>query len=117
MAFRNFYKFLTWNHTNAKNPNARIMIEKSNASFLFITSDTDGIWPSDSYMKEAYQIMKASEKEKNCKKLCYTIAGHMITLPYQPIPNCEEYGGTIEDGIQATINSLGETVQFLQQMI
>lgn len=47
-------------------------------------------------MKEAYQIMKASEKEKNFKKLCYTIAGHMITLPYQPIPNCEDYGRTIE---------------------
>lgn len=112
-AFREFYQSLTWKHSNAKHPDARIMIEKSNASFLLIASDTDGIWPSDSYIKDAYQIMKDNEKEKYCKQFCYSGAGHMLTLPYQPIPNCEEYGGTIENAIQATIGSWKETVQFL----
>lgn len=116
MALRNFYKSLTWDHINAKHPDARIKIEKSNASFLFIASDTDGIWPSTSYIKEACEIMKSNGKENNCKQLCYAGAGHMLTLPYQPIPNCEEYGGIMKNGIQATIDSWKETVQFLKQM-
>jgi hypothetical protein len=57
--------------------------------------------------------MKDNEKEKYCKQFCYSGAGHMLTLPYQPIPNCEEYGGTMENAIQATIDSWKETVQFL----
>jgi hypothetical protein len=60
--------------------------------------------------------MKDNAKEKNCKQLFYSGAGHMLTLPYQPIPNCEEYGGIVEKGIPATIDSWRETVQFFKQM-
>lgn len=116
MAFRKFYKYVTWNRANAKYPEARIGIEICNATFMLIASDTDGIWPSDGYIKEMFQIMKDHQKEKNCKQFCYTGAGHMLTLPYQPIPNCEEYGGTMEKGVPATIDSWRETVKFLRKM-
>lgn len=114
--FRELYKSVTWKNTNANFPNARIKIEKCNAYFLLIASNTDGIWPSDMYIEEAYQIMKDNKKERNCKNLIYAGAGHMLTLPYQPIPNCEEYGGSIEKGIPATTDSWRETVQFFKQM-
>lgn len=116
LALCNFYTDVTWNQSNARYPGARILIEKSNASFLLIASDTDAIWPSETYIKEAGERMKEGKKEQNCRQLCFAGAGHMLTLPYQPIPNCEEYGGTLKDGIKATMDSWNETVAFFKQM-
>lgn len=116
-AFRRFYEVNTWKGSRPKFPDARIRLENSRAAFLLLSSDTDGIWPSDRYTKEAWEQLKQQGKGKSVRSLCYSGSGHMLTLPYQPIPNCREYGGTIQKAIPATIKAWKETVDFFMKFL
>ncbi len=110
-AFRHFYQAITWNKQD--HLAARIKIEETNAKMLLLSSDTDAIWPSDLYAKEAVEIMKQASKGDNIQSYCYHNSGHMLTIPYQPIPNCEEYGGRLEEGVSATIDAWNKTIEFI----
>ena len=113
--FRKFYERITWGKKDQSK--ARILIEKSNAKYLFLSSDTDAIWPSDKYSKEAVEVMKKNNKEQNITSYCYAGSGHMLTIPYQPIPDCQEYGGILEKGVDSTIDAWQKTVEHFKNTL
>lgn len=113
--FRRFYQEVTWKKGKPKNVNACIRLDQTEAHYLLLSSDTDGIWPSDLYANEAEQQLRHAGKEKQCRNVIYHRSGHMLTIPYQPIPNCREYGGELAAGVAATIEAWNETIDFIKK--
>lgn len=91
-----------------------IPIEKINGPIMFISSNTDEVWPSEKYVSIAEKYLK----DKNFKYKVYDkhfdYAGHMMTLPYQSIAKKNYISKSLYQYVYGSVNSWKATVDFFK---
>lgn len=92
---------------------ASIAVERINGPILFLSSKADSIWPSYLHSETAETRLWKKEFQYSHKHYTYEKAGHMLTLPYQSIPNLKKWNVNLSEWGQACLNSWKQTTDFL----
>lgn len=99
--------------TNGDTGKASIEVEKINGPILFLSSESDTIWPSLFHCETAVNRLHKKKFQYPYKHCTYKKSGHMLTLPYQSIPNIKKWNVCLEEWEQACLESWKQTIDFL----
>jgi hypothetical protein len=94
---------------------ANIAVERICGPILFLSSASDAIWPSLYHCETAIKRLRDKSFPYPYKHITYEKSGHMLTLPYQSIPNLKKCNGYLQEWEEACLESWKQTLDFLDK--
>lgn len=101
--------------TKSRIAEASIAVENINGCILFLSSESDAIWPSLLHSETAMKRLSEKKFKYTYKHFTYEKSGHMLTLPYQSISNLDKCDGYLEEWEKACVESWKQTTDFLDK--
>ena len=103
----------------------RIKVENTNGAILMISGADDQMWPSKLLSEQAVERLKSRDFKYPYKHLSYPNCGHVIWVPYGPLPpthtvhpvdhNSYIFGGNPKDNAFAMVDAWPQVLEFLEK--
>lgn len=108
--FRKAYTHLLEKYGNERN---QIKIENINGPLLFLSAKNDEIWPSAMFCENMEKYLLRHKFNEQYEHACYSHAGHMLTIAYQPNPRYKKINNHFM--LEESMQSWNKTITFLKK--
>jgi hypothetical protein len=121
------YLYTMWSNHCSPLEAARIRVEDTHGPILMISGEDDRMWPGTHFSDKAIKRLESKDFQYASKHLSYPGCGHVIWVPYCPLPpthtihpvdhNDYTFGGNPKDNAAAMVDSWPQVLQFLMMSL